>query len=216
MGQESKEVGVTAARERALVKAEKVLGKGYRMLNSVANLALNGLEVCKQELGPDEAKTKLKPILEQLSGLVADTSGSSDITAMFAQPELVKALQKVYKGESDQLLPLTWSNMIALTNDMRAEVDRRRAVLDELITVQIGPFPPIERIWTVEAQDKTALREMNAPTHAHEQRAAVSDHDRRMIEPCSDSLSPAGSPSIRPSSRMSTFDWISDPSAGRS
>ena len=139
----------------------KVLGKGYSMLNSVASLALSGLEVCKQELEPDEAKTKLRPILEQLSGLVADTSGSSDITAMFVQPELVEDLQKVYKGESDQLLPLTWLNMIALTNDMKAEVDRRRAALDELITVNIGPLPPIERIWTDEAQDKTALREMN-------------------------------------------------------
>ena len=90
VGQENREVGVTAARERALKKAEKVLGKGYSMLNSVASLALSGLEVCKQELEPDEAKTKLRPILEQLSGSVADTSGSSDITAMFAQPELVE------------------------------------------------------------------------------------------------------------------------------
>ena len=161
VGQGNREVGVTAARERALQKAEKVLGKGYSMLNSAASLALSALEVCKQGLEPDEAKTKLKPILEQLSGLVADTSGSSDITAMFVQPELVEALQKVYKGESDQLLPLTWSNMIALTNDMKAEVDRRRAALDELITVNIGPLPPIDRIWTDEAQDKTALREMN-------------------------------------------------------
>ena len=161
VGQGNREVGVTAARERALQKAEKVLGKGYSMLNSAASLALSALEVCKQGLEPDEAKTKLKPILEQLSGLVADTSGSSDITAMFVQPELVEVLQKVYKGESDQLLPLTWLNMIALTNDMKAEVDRRRAALDELITVNIGPLPPIERIWTDEAQDKTALREMN-------------------------------------------------------
>ena len=166
VGQESKEVGVTAARERALVKAEKVLGKGRSMLNSVANLALSGLEVCNQGLEPDEAKTKLEPILEQLSGVVADTSGSSDITVMFAQPDLVKALQKVYKGESDQLLPRTWSNMLALTNDMKAEVDRRRDVLDELITVQIFHFPPIDRIWTVEAQDKTALREMNMQAEA--------------------------------------------------
>ena len=166
VGQENREVGVTAARERALQKAEKVLGKGYSMLNSVASLALSGLEVCKQELEPDEAKTKLGPILEQLSGAVADTSGSSDITAMFAQPELVEALQKVYKGESDQLLPLTWSNMIALTNNMKAEVDRRRDSIDDLIAVQIGPFPPIENIWTQEVQDKTALREMNMKAEA--------------------------------------------------
>ena len=161
VGQGNREGGVAAARERALQKAEKVLGKGYSMLKSAASLAMSALEVCKQGLEPDEAKIKLKPILEQLSGLVADTSGSSDITAMFVQPELVEALQKVYKGESDQLLPLTWSNMIALTNDMKAEVDRRRAALDELITVHIGPLPPIDRIWTNAAQDKTALREMN-------------------------------------------------------
>ena len=159
--QDSKSVGIAAAKKRALEGAEAILKLGGDMLTTVDQQAHLAKQVCVEDQDSSAALSKLEPILERMHEAVAKVGLMRDVTADFVQPGLSTALQKARRNQSCRLNPETWEDLIALTRAMRGEMDRRRKVAGELILVQVESFPAVLEIWMRKPEDKKAVMQMS-------------------------------------------------------
>ena len=157
---DNKQVGVDAAKERALSKARATMQGVYDMLSVTEEQVKLAQQICEEDAGTPDAMSKLESVIHLLRIEVIKNSSIRDVTANFVQYELSAALEKMDKEDSVRFDPMTWTSLRAFVSSMKVEVERRRGLLNELLLVRVFPFPEPDKIWMQKQDSKAAIKEM--------------------------------------------------------